>query len=85
MDTNGKAGDIGYQYNPAILLSVFPFQYQPEHQSRQETGESVDFCFNSREPKGVAEGIGQCTYNATGFDSDDLLKGFFTIHYYLFT
>ena len=51
MDTNGEACDIGYQENPSITINtislIAPFQNQPEHQSRQETGEGIDLSLDS--------------------------------------
>ena len=74
MNAYGQACDIGYQHHPPVgarlVGIVTPFQNQPEHQSRQETGKGVYLCLDSREPEGVAEGIGQSTHHTTSLNGD---------------
>ena len=63
MDTNGEARDIGYQENPAVtawtVSLALPLQDEPEHQGSKEGREGIDLSLDSREPEGVAEGVGQ--------------------------
>ena len=79
MDADGKARDVGYQDYPAVaawtVSRFLPFQYQPEHQGREERGESIDLSLDSREPEGVAKGVSQRTHHSARFDGDDLSKG----------
>ena len=75
MDTYGESRDIGYQDNPSVVGSLFPFQDEPEHQSCQETGEGIDLSLYSREPKGIAKGVSQGAYHATALNGDDTGEG----------
>ena len=52
------------------ILSLFvPFQDSPEHYGSKERGHSVDLTFDSREPIGIAESIGERAYDASGEDA----------------
>ena len=79
MDTHGKSCDIGYQHKPPVGIGscglTLPFQYQPEHQRRKETGKGIDFGLNGRKPEGVAESVGQGTHHAAGLNADYLCRG----------
>ena len=83
MDTDGQSCNIGNQDNPSstagLIHLALPFQNQPEHQGGQETGESIDFCLDCREPEGVAEGVGQCANHAACLSGDDLRNAHFPI------
>ena len=89
MDTHRQACDIGDENNPAVTrsrarlhrgwpfgLPVFvPFQDEPEHQGGEKTGEGIDLGLDSREPEGVAEGVGKGSHRATRLDADGLGSG----------
>ena len=79
MDTHGKSCDIGYQHKPPVGIGssglTLPFQYQPKHQRRKETGKGIDFGLNGRKPEGVAESVGQCAHHAAGLNADYLCRG----------
>ena len=76
MDSDGQTCNIGYQDYPTVALRrigfTLPFQDEPEHQSRQETGKGIDLGFDSRIPEGIAECVGQCSHHTTRFNADDL-------------
>ena len=69
MHADRKPHEISDQYNPArgvgLLGLLFPFEHEPHHQSGEHRRERVYLALDSREPKGVGEGISQCS-DSTG-------------------
>ena len=66
--SDGNTHQETHQHQPAQRMRVvgllLPFQDGPEHHRRKERRHGVNLALNCREPIGVAEGVGQCTYYA---------------------
>ena len=60
---DAQARHIGDEDEPAIAVRlvgmVFPFQNEPEHNRGERRRIGIHLAFDSREPKGVAEGVDQ--------------------------
>ena len=78
--TDGQTGEVENQHNPAIGVRrvgiVFPFQNEPEHQSREHRRIGVDFALDCGEPEGVAPRVGQSTGHTAGQNGQRLAEGF---------
>ena len=78
VDTDGEAGEVGYEDEPTVasgLVSmVFPLEHQPEDNCREEAAVGIYLAFHCAEPEGVAEGIDQCAGQCAGFHRDELCQ-----------
>ena len=76
MYANGKSCQIGYQDEPTVAVRfvghLFPLQYQPEYHGCEQRREGIYLTLYSREPEGVAEGVGQCAYQSASHDGNQL-------------
>ena len=75
MNTNAKTHHISNEYQPTVTVGligmVFPLQNEPEHDGSERRGIGIDLTFNSRDPKGVGEGVDQSAHQTTGLDGNE--------------
>ena len=75
---NAQTCHIENEYQPTVGMRligmIFPFQYQPKHDSGERRRVGINLTFHSGEPECVTPCVDQSAHNTTGLNGDGLAQ-----------